>query len=221
MYTSAFVIMIVCGALIVLGLLWYIRFQWIFWVYSSDSEGWIGPVLAVAFFLLLYGQFVWCFGPESGATFFSNGLKWVTFCVLQIIFFPNRWSNFSAGYRVWEKYGLLVLPLFVIGIVFVRLVFILCDEYRSRYQWENGELHQVVEVGSIDYTKNKPERLIRLDNGFETSVTDIRISVDQVVRLYDGVLLTEEPQSGLKKGLGEIKAAVDRKKARKAAKKQH
>ncbi len=220
MYAFTSVIMIVCCVLLVLGLFWYARFQWVFWVYCGDGDGWLIPLLITLFFLLLYGQFIWWFGDESGATFFSSGLKLLFFSVLQIVLFNNRWEEMSDGNHFWEEHGRLLLPLFMVGVVALRFGFIVSDEYRTDYQWENAELHQVSAVGHMDFYAATPKRFVVLDNGYETYTKHTDIAVDQVVRLYDDILFVEQPQSGLKKGWSEIVGAIERKKARKAAEKR-
>ncbi len=217
MYDFSLIIMIVCSVLLILGFVWYTRFQWVFWVYCGDGNNWFIPLLVTLFFMLLYGQFIWCFG-ESNENFFSSGLKWLSFSLIQIIFFAGRWADLAEGRLFWERHGRKALSLFILGAICLRLVFVVSADYRVFYQWNNAEPHEIDYVGKMDFTGTKAKRIVKLDDGREIATTDTKVSVGDIVRLYGNkVFSNQKPQSSLEKGWNEISAAIERKKARKAA----
>lgn len=137
MYVSALAGMIICGTLLLLAFIFYIRAQWVFWFYYGEELYWAIGFAMVVLFGIAYLYLVL---PPDGTNIFSASLIFLFLSAAQLMCGAERFDDMSRmpSWR-WERYARKFLLLFVVAVIAVRFAFVGCFEYRENYRWNHAE----------------------------------------------------------------------------------
>lgn len=185
----------ICFVLEILAVMVWTCFVWIFRFYfGPEKRAWDAlcfVVICAVFFQMALGiDPTWSF--EENKEFLLNDIKLVFICLLMLLFSGKRWRDMaSMPYGCWERKARLWMSLFVVVAMVIRFIGVWGSDKVNLYRWENGQ--PATEELMQKYFADKPH--------------------PKEVRFFDG-----EPvypaKSAIKAAFDDVKAALERKKAR-------